>query len=124
MSSIGSRLALVHRTGESLLEELEWIGRNITTVSGQLSTVFASEPTEPPARAIPPVNTGPGLTTAALEQRPAGSSGVVDSQNHDAGEGPGGDGQTREDMGGEETSYETCMDTDAPSPREDAGEKR
>lgn len=123
MSSIGTRLAVVHGIGESLLEELERIGRNITTVSGQLSTVFSSGSAEPPARATPPVNTGPGPTTEVLEQRPAGSSEVVDSQNHDAGDGPGEDGQTRQDTGGEGSNDETCMNTDAHNPREDAREK-
>lgn len=77
---------------------------------------YLFSPGTSPARATRPLDTNPDPSTAASGDNPMCSSEQVDSQNPDAANGRGGDGETTGDMGGKETDNQDGTDTGANFP--------
>lgn len=112
MSSIATRLSALQGIGESVSSEIGEIGRSITAVSERLGTVFSSESTNALTQVIAPPSANPDPDAVASGGLPPGSSEVFDPQSHDAVDGLGGDRETAEDMGGEETDDGNVTITD------------
>lgn len=112
MSSIATRLSALQGIGESVSSEIGEIGRSITAVSERLGTVFSPESTNDLTQAITSLNANPDPDAVASGGLFSGTSEVFDPQSHDAVDGLGGDGETTENMGGEEIDAGNVTDAD------------